>query len=217
MQIDSCFLCGDLSDRGGRVRLGQNLGITSDIAPIHPGHMLLHALDHQNGFADLDAAQLRSLSGVLANLFATPPLAGQRVLLFEHGTDARDNVAIGCTDHAHIHVLPVGSEFPPPEKLVQLLASNYGVADPIPLAELGEWHGQDYFWVSDQSLRLFRLLPPQTDRQVLRRLVCEALGRSNYQTWNLLDLVAAQASFRDFQERGAGTIVTDETVRPTSC
>ena len=196
MQKDNCFLCTNLADRGGRLALGHGLALTSDIAPLTLGHILLHTDIHVNSFASISQPMLRRWRDKILSLLDQPPLAGRDLLFFEHGTDGNGQVAAGCTDHAHIHVLPLSGE----EKLISCAEQVIERLGPeltgptLHFEELGNLKGKNYFWIADKNLFLRLVTPTNPERQYLRRIVAEAIGRQDHQTWDTFDEQQARAT-----------------------
>lgn len=197
MKRTSCFLCSDLAERGGRIFFSKDFAVTSDLSPLGQGHLLVHTTEHLRSFADLDAGQLEALERSLGHLLKAPFLKDTEPVLFEHGTDGEADIDIGCTDHAHIHILPVAQFATTSAKLLARLKSD-SVAEQssVPLSRLNEWRGQEFFWVADCELQLARVHPIESERQILRRLVADALRLSAFRSWDLLDLAGAKDTMR---------------------
>lgn len=195
MPTDNCFLCTNLDDRGGRLSLGDGLALTSDIAPLAEGHILLHSETHLGSSALLPSAKLPLWKDRIRALLDAPPFANRNILLFEHGTDGITKVDIGCTDHAHIHAMPVphcNSPLTSATSAAKRLGSAAGPV--ITFEDLSAFAGKGYFWIADRELMLHTIAPDRPERQYLRRVISEAIGKASHQTWDTLNESSARAT-----------------------
>lgn len=202
MRRPDCFLCGDLTDRGGRFALDAGLALTSDIAPLAPGHLLLFTESHVGSFAAADTASLERFEKAINRVLDHPVLQGRPVLLFEHGTDGIEPMEAGCTDHAHIHILPVPLDqagLPATTARTALAHLRDGVAGPsFRFKDIGQLAGTDYFWLADRDLVVHTVRPRHVERQVLRQIIAEAAGLAHHRTWDLFDEDAALETMNQF-------------------
>jgi diadenosine tetraphosphate (Ap4A) HIT family hydrolase len=204
MRRPDCFLCGDLADREGRVALDAGLALTSDIAPLGPGHLLIHTQEHVTSFAVAEPNTLERWKVAIRRVLGHPALEGRPVLLFEHGTDGLEPVEAGCTDHAHIHVMPlrVDSTGRPDTSAGQAVAQlrDCSVGPTLCFEDLGRLAGTSYFWLADRDLILRTVVPDRVERQLLRRIVAEAVGLERHRTWDLFDDDAARETMASWRQ-----------------
>lgn len=207
MRDSACFLCGDLSDRDGRIDLGNGLALGADIAPLAPGHMLLHTKEHLQSFALLDPDRLKACERALTRFAVQAEAEDATLLLFEHGTERSPLVASGCTDHAHIHVLPLAVR--PWNNPISLPVS--ASQDVVPtFMEIAALRGRDYYWIGDGRMQIRIVDVLATEHQHLRKVVGNMLGLSRYRTWDLFDEDAARSATARWREllsdEGAKTV-----------
>lgn len=204
MRKPDCFLCGDLADRDGRIALGGGLALTSDVAPLVPGHLLIHTDDHVGSFAAAAPETLMQWKAAIRGVLNLGMLEKQPVLVFEHGTNGVDPTEAGCTDHAHIHVVPVSLDaagFPitsAAQAIARLDDGRPGAV--LPFEQLGKLNGTNYFWLADRDLNLRTVMPDRIERQVLRRIVANALGLSEHRTWDLLDENGSRETMENWRQ-----------------
>lgn len=182
--------------------LDAGLAFTSDIAPLAPHHLLLFTDDHLGSFAAADPPFLARLGNAINRLLDHPVLQGRPVLLFEHGTDGIEPAEAGCTDHAHIHVLPVPLDragLPVTSARKAIAHLRDGIAGPsLSFGDLGQLAGTNYFWLAERDLLVHTVRPRHVERQVLRRIIAEALGIAQHRTWDLFDEGAALETMKRF-------------------
>lgn len=201
MRDADCVLCGDLSDRGGRIDIGHGLALTSDAAPLLPGHALLHTFDHVPSFAAISTDTIALAFAAIERVIEIGRFAAGPVLAFEHGTLGPSGGS-GCVDHAHIHLLPLGDAAEAPGRL-SIPEALVKVGSELDPNRLGSLAGTPYFWIAERASRLRIIVPRQSERQVLRRIVAEALGLPAYRTWDLYDSDAANATMAELRSHEA--------------
>jgi len=189
-----CFLCSTLDDRGGYAKVTSNFRVTADIAPLIQNHCLLYPVDHLLSFGHLSASLIHESHQALLQVAALPMFSDAPLLYFEHGPNEERTNIIGCCDHAHVHILPVGlgqaeSELQSLARYEAILQNDerdgrVAFVDERPFEALAHLRDENYFWVAAdlRALRVFAIKQPE--RQYLRHVVARALGKEAYRTWD---------------------------------
>jgi hypothetical protein len=94
------------------LRRGPEVVLVPTVGMIVPGYLMAVTTTHRHNFGQLGAATLRTevqpwLSQQLADLAA---IFGEDYVVFEHGSASEAERYGGCVVHAHLHLVPGGSE-----------------------------------------------------------------------------------------------------------
>lgn len=142
------------------------------------GYLLVCTKAHVPSFAYLDEERIKRFQLVLSKTIDAVTEAYSVPWLFEHGATYSRGRAGGCTDHAHIHILPAN---------VNLDNAMRDAFQPVALSdwtELSEWKDRPYLLVQTPAGGLAVSSVGETlPSQYLRRVAANAVGRSDEWNW----------------------------------
>ncbi|MBZ9850286.1 hypothetical protein LB565_20080 [Mesorhizobium sp. CA14] len=174
--------------------------MTSDIAPIRADHSLFYTDEHHRSFSELSSFELSAAKGTILSFTEAMKVGGSPKVFLEHGPADGSVRSLGCCDHAHIHLVPLGiasgleTEFHAAlETEVQkcISANELSPHKTIAFDNLSGVNGNNYIWFSFDLTELRIFFIKRDSRQLLRRIVAGALGESGFETWRLHDQAAA--------------------------
>ena len=151
--------------------------ILPTLGELVPGHLLLCPRKHYRSFGNCVAAGIRDIAITRAVTTARQWLkatTGTSCIAFEHEAVSRTCTAGACTDHAHLHILPMKLD------LLPILRQNGLSFERITdYSELERWatNGVSYLFYEDQDCRKWACASPQTiPQQFFRRVVAAVVA-----------------------------------------
>jgi diadenosine tetraphosphate (Ap4A) HIT family hydrolase len=146
------------------------------------GYCLVVSKDHLQTMAELDDQEYVELEELLSEVSRRlTSLYDGGLCSFEHGAVCPTSRAGACIDHAHIHLLPNGSDLTP--KLAALESKS--------ISSLGELRWFDsrrksyIYYESRPGVRRVYSCDERVPSQFMRRLLCEHLGMDRDWDWRL--------------------------------
>jgi diadenosine tetraphosphate (Ap4A) HIT family hydrolase len=144
------------------------------------GYLLLCSKKHYLGYCSIPTEILSefetffsSIKKRLKELYDSPTIA------FEHGPKCKDGFSSGNSiDHAHIHILPTN------KNIMSLLLHDFIITEIDYFHELNKYSDKTvpYLFFEDQKENRYLLKPKKPlESQFLRKVICKAYGREN---WN---------------------------------
>lgn len=195
-----CSLCaelaGETSSGGNKYRalLGdqtatrilrktESLVVLPTIGPLVVGHVLVVTKEHYLSYAHTPAHVMREAEELLDQLRGEAGRDG-KVIVFEHGPMSNSATAGGCTDHAHLHLVPVPERRDLVPGIAKRLAVGRRVSGLTALAAQFDAEvpyiyydgGENECWCFDASTDL--------PCQFMRRLVAASVGTDEWD-WHI--------------------------------
>jgi ATP adenylyltransferase len=135
-------------------------------------------------------------------------LYGSKCIVFEHGPASPTNRAGCCTDHAHVHLVPVDVDLITPHKSMSLEWIECGDEELKQYAARGD----AYLYFENADGRRFSAAANfRVPSQLFRRLLANAIGRYDDWDWRQTPYVDRVASVvRRFSARRAGEEWVDD-------
>lgn len=155
--------------------------IIPSLGPLTDDHYLVVSRSHYRCLRDTphdERSHAIAVAHRLANSLSVE--SGNPWLIFENGTRSAGVSANGCVDHLHIHVLTA------PPSALNAVSNHIGInRDFSDLAALAASLDQekDYIFAEFQSGDIHSVVGLSLDRQLLRRLLAEALDRNGEWDW----------------------------------
>ena len=142
------------------------------------GYLLICSKAHVPSFAYLDEERIRRFQLVLSKTVGALTEAYRVPWLFEHGATYSRGRAGGCTEHAHVHLLPASANL---DKVVQEKFQSVALSD---WTELSKWKDSPYLLVQTPTGDLLvSAVSENLPSQYLRRVAADAVGRSEEWNW----------------------------------
>jgi ATP adenylyltransferase len=137
------------------------------------GYLLIVPTTHVHSSAELDPGALARLDETMKDVAHVLNQAYGPCIFFEHGACGTRNLAGGCIDHVHIHAIPIQGDVVAAVKPLMSFTAVTRIAD------VTAWAGKPYLAVQNQAGELFVATGRTLPGQFMRRIVGEALGRSD--------------------------------------
>jgi diadenosine tetraphosphate (Ap4A) HIT family hydrolase len=199
---DICSFCSEIERRPERnlfldvigadvgdaylLRETANFVIMPAIGSLMPGYCLAVPRAHVLSFGCLPASHHDELADLLRGVERwLLGWAGPNIILFEHGSASFTERGGSCTDHAHLHIVPV----PPHVDLMPAMAQDFAVRQVSGLVaaarqQLAERRG-GYVFLRHHDGRSYIADAPQAVSQHLRRDLVVQLGIPDQWDWAL--------------------------------
>jgi diadenosine tetraphosphate (Ap4A) HIT family hydrolase len=149
------------------------IDVLPDLSPLCPGHLLAVSRRHVLSMAELGSPALADLAKTLSRLRADLSPEFGDYFLFEHGTPPGGGSHGACIDHAHIHMLPMES------RMFDRLTEALPWESISCFEELARYKQVGYAYLGIKG-SCYVCPNPDTGSQWLRRQVCAALGRDDW-------------------------------------
>ena len=202
-----CALCGQIAGRPEEDLIARLLphrpyarrilvetpsfAVIPSLGPLTPGHSLVCPKDHLRSFAELKRQahdEYEELKRALKASLTARYAAG--VALFEHGS-ARGSSRVVCTvDHAHMHFVPVPSQFEHPLDAGRSWTALSGAS--AELADVVADREYVYYETPEGAASVAIAGEHPFASQYMRKLIAAQLGRS--ERWNWRDVPDAEAA-----------------------
>jgi diadenosine tetraphosphate (Ap4A) HIT family hydrolase len=169
---------------------------------VNDGYVFIIPKEHVLSFGYLDEAHdeelarlLDTLSGHLEKTFGRP------IIAFEHGAESFRNRGGSCTDHAHMHVMPIDPQI----DLVGPLSEEFEVRQATELLpairDQVQERRQPYLWLRTTDGLMWICDAPHALAQHIRRIIVDRLGRPGEWDWAVFSGVEhMRATVRSFRE-----------------
>jgi diadenosine tetraphosphate (Ap4A) HIT family hydrolase len=147
------------------------------------GYTLVIPKDHYNSFSELPAdlfAELNAFLGKVRSRVQT--VTSRRVMIFEHGSISKALPAGACIDHAHFHLMPLSN------LLEQPLKRHFHFNRLRARTDILQYHekkSQYLYFETPNEQHYSAVVPDRLPRQFIRRVACDALGRSHLWDWRI--------------------------------
>lgn len=154
------------------------------VGAVCDGYVLIVPKEHVLSFGHLDADHDAELTGLLDDLGGyLHEQFGEPITAFEHGAESFRNRGGSCTDHAHMHVMPMGRRI----DLLGPLANDFEVrraAEFLPaLRDQVKTRRRPYLWLRGGDGSMWICDAPNALSQYIRRIIVDQLGRSGEWDW----------------------------------
>lgn len=161
----------------------ENFGVCLDVAPLVPGHVLIHSREHHGCAGEVPEETLDELAGLKDTVGRHLEEVYGTVGFFEHGRAGHclsDGPEHRLCHHYHLHCVPTDVDITATlsERFARLPVADYR-ALPELYAEYGDYlytepaGGEGGYFVVDQAI----------ERHLLRTLVSTAIGRPERADW----------------------------------
>jgi diadenosine tetraphosphate (Ap4A) HIT family hydrolase len=165
------------------VSSGVNFGVCFDIAPLTPGHLILHSAEHHACAGELPAHHLAELIEIKQALAQMLRDTYGAVTFYEHGRAGHcltDGPEHRLCHHFHLHAVPVEVDISGP------LAQRFDRIDATGVDQLPELYEQygDYLYVeSGDGKGSYFVVDRPIERHLLRTMISEAIGEPQRADW----------------------------------
>lgn len=166
------------------------------------GYVMIVPKEHVLSFGHLDAAHDDELAKLLSTLGShLESMFGEPIIAFEHGAESFRNRGGSCTDHAHMHVMPISREIDllgPLSKDFELRrATEFAPA----LRDQVQERRRPYLWLRTTDGLMWICDAPNALAQHIRRIIVDQLGRPGEWDWAVFNGVEhLRATVRRFND-----------------
>ena len=185
-----CALCRAIVDNAGpqnKPRIENSILLESQrfvvipaMGPMAPGHVLVVSREHHPSLAAMGEQAIQEYAGIAKHLAAMPLFRTQRPLEAEHGSTG-SHKAGACVMHTHIHWLPgMGRYESAFDGWMDKLSEGEN------LCELQAFATTPYIFTRGDSARWRCYHAIGQDSQMIRRTLCDELGRTDLNWRNSL-------------------------------
>jgi diadenosine tetraphosphate (Ap4A) HIT family hydrolase len=154
------------------------------VGAVCDGYVLIVPKEHVLSMGHLDRSHDAEIDDLLERLDSyLHKQYGKSITAFEHGAESFRNRGGSCTDHAHMHVMPIGDE-------VDLLGPLRKEFDMRPAQEFFPAlrsqvieRKRPYLWLRTATGRMWTCDAPNALSQYVRRILVDQLGRPGEWDW----------------------------------
>lgn len=148
------------------------------------GYVFIIPKEHVLSFGYLDAEHDAELAQLLNTLTAhLEKVFGEPVIAFEHGAESFRNRGGSCTDHAHMHVMPISAQI----DLVGPLSKEFELRrtdELLPaIRDQVQERRQPYLFLRTTDGLMWICDAPHALAQHIRRIIVDLLGRPGEWDW----------------------------------
>jgi len=155
---------------------GGSFCVLPSLGQIVEGHLLLVPQAHLASMAELADGEMGALEVLCKQIRSVLVDMYGQCVFFEHGV--RHAGSGGCgIDHAHLHAVPVAGN-----GILAVLMHNFAGSRIDHFADIRRTIGPafSYLFFEDSSGERYVFAAPSIPSQYLRKLVCESLGKSDW-------------------------------------
>ena len=158
----------------------ENFVVVPGIGHLTHGYVLVRSRSHYLSICSLPPVLIAELTQLRNDVATTlGRIFNSDVISFEHGSVSETRKGAGCTDHMHLHILPVPALLKPRLSAMVELKRINGFEDLYAYRDAGTPYVFYAENLSDQFVFESTLLP----KQFMRRIVASAFGREMDWDW----------------------------------
>jgi hypothetical protein len=158
----------------------QNFHLVPTLGMLIPGWCLITANTHQSRFLETPYQNQFELIDFVSRARTKVATKFGDNFIFEHGPATSQQSGSGsCIDHAHFHIIPC---FPAYEDLI-LAASNFVRIEGMFLLNRENLVGKNYLYFENHASEKYISFVENVKNQFIRRIVADALNRSDQFDW----------------------------------
>lgn len=158
-------------------------GVVFDVAPLMPGHLIIHSGEHHPCAGELPADGMPALRALIGEVKAVLRAAYGAVTLYEHGRAGHclsDGPEHRLCHHLHLHCVPgdhrVGGQLA--ERFPRLSVPDYGA-----IGELYAQYGDYLYLEQDGEEGSYFVIREEIERHLMRTLIAARLGHPERGDW----------------------------------
>lgn len=182
------------------VESSKNFAVTFDVAPLTPGHLILHSREHHSCAGEVPVDQFAELNAMRDYAKSLVRAAYGTVTIYEHGRVGHcltDGVEHRLCHHFHLHLVPGDSD------VSSDLASRFTRLTPARYEEISRLyldHGDYLYLESDAGEMSYFVVDHEIERHLLRTLISRHKGVPERADWRAatdsVSLVAGMENIR---------------------